>query len=141
MMPLEQLVKRVNVIHASVFGLAVCAGAALLSPVVLLRGLGVTDPSSAMQGVTRMAGVIVLGLAAVLWSARAWIHSPAGAPTLRVLGVICGMSAVMLLLQQIAVWGAPTEVVPIVFMGILAVDYGQTAARMTANTPTRQIRN
>lgn len=126
----EEFVRRVNVIHANVFGLAVCAAVALLSPVTLLRGLGVLDPAIAMQGVTRMGGVIVLGLAAVLWSARTWIYSPAGAPTLRVLGVVCGMSAVMLLLQQIAVWGAPTEVVPIIFMGILAVDYGQSATRL-----------
>ena len=123
--------KLVNVIHASVFGLAVCAGVALLSPSTLLGGLGVFDPSFAMQGIMRMTGVIVLGMAAVLWSTRRWLYSAQGAPTLRVLGVISGMSAVMLLLQQIAVWGAPNHVVPIVFMGILSLDYAQSAWRLS----------
>lgn len=123
--------KRLNVIHASVFGLAVCAAVALLSPATLLAGLGVFEPSFAMQGIMRMAGVIVLGLGAVLWSARLWLYSAQGAPTLRVLGVISGMSAVMLLLQQIAVWGAPNHVVPVVFMGILSLDYVQSAWRLS----------
>ncbi|HSA54861.1 MAG TPA: hypothetical protein VLE53_04115 [Gemmatimonadaceae bacterium] len=123
--------KRLNVIHASVFGLAVCAAVALLSPATLLGGLGVQDPSFPMQGIIRMAGVMVLGLGAVLWSARRWLYSAQGAPTLRVLGVISGMSAVMLLLQQIGAFGGPTQVVPVIFMGLLSVDYVQSAERLT----------
>lgn len=122
---------RVNVIHANVFGLAVASVAALIFPAALLRGLGVFDPSFAMLGIIRMAGILILALGVVLWSARGWLLSPDGAPTLRVLCVICAMSAVMLLLQQIAIWRAPVEPVPIVFMGLVSVSYAQTAARLT----------
>lgn len=125
---------RVNVIHATVLGLAVAAAAALLLPEILLRGLGVFDPSYAMLGVSRLGGIVTLALAAVLWSARSWLLSAAGAPTLRVLCVICGMGALMLLLQQIAVWRFPVEPVPIVFMTLLSISYAQTAARLTRRT-------
>lgn len=122
---------RITVVHATVFGLAVAAAAALLLPAVFLRGLGVFDPSSAMLGVSRLGGVVTLALAAVLWSSRRWLLSVDGTPTLRVLCVICGMGALLLLLQQVAVWRFPVEPVPIVFMALLSISYAQTAARLT----------
>ena len=79
---------RLNVIHASAIGLGAGAIAALLFPAVLLRGLGVPDASLAVLGVVRLAGVLLLALASVLWSARFWLLSSLGASTLRTLAVI-----------------------------------------------------
>jgi hypothetical protein len=127
-------VKRINVIHATVLGLGICAIAALAIPSILARGLGVNDASFAVQGIIRLAGVLILGFAAVLWSARAWLHSAHGAPTLRVLASICGMSAVMLLAQQMAVRALWLAAIPILFLVMLALDYLLTANRLDSRT-------
>ena len=120
---------RVNVIHASAVGLGACAIAALVVPAALLRGLGVPDSSVAIQGVVRLAGVLLIALAAVLWSARFWLLSSLGASTLRILAVIYGVGAVMLLGQQLAAGRMLESTVPILYMSILAVEYAGTARR------------
>lgn len=120
---------RLNVIHASALGLGACAIAALLFPAVLLRGLGAPDASLAVLGVMRLAGVAVLALAAILWSARFWLLSPLGASTLRTLSVIYGIGAVMLLAQQIAADRVLESMIPIVYMSLVALEYAGSARR------------
>ena len=120
---------RLNVIHASALGLGACAIAALLFPAVLLRGLGAPDASLAVLGVMRLAGVAVLALASILWSARFWLLSPLGASTLRTLSVIYGVGAVMLLAQQIAADRVLESMVPIVYMSLVALEYAGSARR------------
>jgi hypothetical protein len=120
---------RVNVIHASAVGLGACAIAALLFPAALLRGLGVPDASVAILGVIRLAGVLLMALASVLWSARFWLLSSLGAPTLRNLAVIYGAGAIMLLAQQMAAGRVIESTVPIVYMSIIAFEYFATAKR------------
>jgi hypothetical protein len=120
---------RLNVIHASAIGLGACAIAALVFPAALLRGLGVPEYSPAVLGIIRMAGVLLLALAAVLWSARFWLLSPLGASTLRVLAVIYGVSAVMLLGQQMAAGRVIESAIPILYISMLAFEYAGTARR------------
>ncbi len=120
---------RLNVIHASAIGLGACALAALVFPAALLRGLGVVDPSVEILGVMRLAGVIPLALAAVLWSARFWLLSSLGASTLRVLAVIYGIGAVMLLGQQMAAGRMLESAIPIIYVSLLAFEYAGTARR------------
>lgn len=120
---------RLNVIHASVIGLGAGALAALAFPAALLRGLGVLDESVALLGVIRLAGVFLLALAAVLWSARFWLLSSLGAPTLRVLAVTHAAGAVMLLAQQVAAGRVAESAVPIFFVAVLAQEYASTARR------------
>lgn len=76
-----------------------------------------------------MAGVLLMALAAVLWSARFWLLSPLGASTLRVLAVIYGVSAVMLLGQQMAAGRVLESAVPIIYISMLAYEYAGTARR------------
>ena len=120
---------RLNVIHASTIGLVACAIAALVFPAALLRGLGVLDPSVAIVGVMRLAGVVPLALAAVLWSARFWLLSSLGASTLRVLSVIYGISAVMLLAQQMAAGRVLESAIPIIYVSLIAFEYAGSARR------------
>lgn len=120
---------QLNVIHASAVGLGACAVAALVVPSVLLRGLGVPDSSLATHGVIRLVGVLLIALAAVLWSARFWLLSSLGASTLRTLAVIYGIGAVMLLAQQMAAGRILESTVPILYMSILAVEFAGTARR------------
>ncbi|CAG0930226.1 hypothetical protein PLCT1_01312 [Planctomycetaceae bacterium] len=120
---------RLNVIHASAIGLSASAFAALAFPGALLRGLGVPDNSVAMFGVIRLSGVLLLALAAVLWSARFWLLSSLGAPTLRVLAVIHAVSAVMLIGQQAAAGRLLQSIIPIVFVSIMAFEYAETARK------------
>ena len=122
---------RLNVIHASAIGLGACAIAALLFPAVLLRGLGVPDSPVEIQGVIRLAGVLLIALAAVLWSARFWLLSSLGASTLRILAVIYGVGAVMLLGQQMAAGRVLESTVPVLYMSILALEYAGTARRFS----------
>jgi hypothetical protein len=125
----EVVVVRLNVIHASAVGLGACAMAALVFPGVLLRGLGASESSMAMIGVVRLSGVLVLALASVLWSARFWLLSPLGASTLRVLAVIYGATAFMLLAQQVAAGRLPESVIPILYLALLALEYEGSARR------------
>ena len=125
---MEQVV-RLNVIHASAIGLGAGAIAALLFPGALLRGLGVPDASLAVFGVIRLAGVLLLALASVLWSARFWLLSSLGASTLRTLAVIYAAGAVMLLAQQIAAGRVLESTIPIVYMSMIAIEYFMTAKR------------
>jgi len=125
---LEHVV-RLNVIHASAIGLGAGAIAALLFPAVLLSGLGVPDASIAILGVIRLAGVLLLALASVLWSARFWLLSSLGASTLRTLAVIYAAGAVMLLAQQIAAGRVLESTIPIVYMSMIAIEYFMTARR------------
>lgn len=120
---------RLNVIHASAIGLGASAIAALVFPGALLRGLGVPDYSIAILGVIRLSGVLLLALAAVLWSARFWLLSPLGASTLRTLAVIYGIGAVMLIAQQMAASRLLESTVPIVYMSLLAFEYAGSARR------------
>ena len=120
---------RLNVIHASAVGLGACAIAALLFPAVLLSGLGVPESGPAIQGVIRLAGVLLLALAAVLWSARFWLLSPLGASTLRNLAVIYGIGAVMLLAQQMSAGRVLESTVPILYMSIVAFEFFLNAKR------------
>ena len=120
---------RLNVIHASAVGLGACALAALLAPTVLLRGMGVPDASLAVLGIVRLSGVLMLGLASILWSARFWLLSPLGASALRVLAVIYGITAVMLVAQQVAAGRVIESVIPIAYVAIVAVEYANTARR------------
>lgn len=122
---------RLNVIHASAIGLGACAIAALIFPAVLLRGLGVPDSSVEIQGVIRLAGVLLIALAAVLWSARFWLLSSLGASTLRILAVIYGVGAVMLLGQQLAAGRVLESTAPVLYMSILAFEYAGTARRFS----------
>ncbi len=122
---------RVNVIHASAVGLGACALVALLVPAVLLRGLGVTEASVAILGIIRLSGVLMLALASILWSARFWLLSSMGASTLRVLAVIYGITAVMLLAQQVAAGRVLESTIPIVYIALLAVEYANCARRYT----------
>ena len=122
---------RLNVIHASALGLGACAIAALIFPAVLLRGLGVPEFSLAVVGVIRLTGVILLALASVLWSARFWLLSSHGAPTLRMLSVIYGVSAVMLLAQQMAAGRVIESAVPIIYISLLAFEYLTEARRFS----------
>ncbi len=120
---------RLNVIHASAIGLGACALAALLVPGVLLRGVGVPDAAIAVHGVIRLAGVALLALASVLWSARFWLLSPLGASTLRMLSVIYGIGAVMLLAQQMAAGRVLESTIPILYMSMVAFEYAGSARR------------
>jgi hypothetical protein len=120
---------RLNVIHASAVGLGACAIAALLVPSVLLRGLGVPEASIAILGVIRLSGVLMLALASILWSARFWLLSSMGASTLRVLAVIYGITAVMLLAQQVAAGRVLESIIPIAYVAILAIEYASNARR------------
>lgn len=120
---------RLNVIHASATGLGAGAIAALLFPGALLRGLGVPDSTLAIHGVIRLSGVVLLALAAVLWSARFWLLSPLGAPTLRTLAVIYGIGAVMLMAQQIAAARLLESLIPIIYMSLVAFEYAGTSRR------------
>ena len=120
---------KLNVIHASAIGLGACALAALIVPTVLLRGLGVTDASIAVEGVIRLSGVALLALASVLWSARFWLLSPLGASTLRTLAVIYGIGAVMLVAQQIAAARLLESVIPIAYMTMVALEFAGSARR------------
>ena len=120
---------KLNVIHASAIGLGACAIAALVVPGVLLRGLGVPESSMAIEGVIRLSGVALLALACVLWSARFWLLSPLGASTLRMLSVIYGAGAVMLLAQQIAAARVFESLIPIVYMSLVALEYAGSARR------------
>ena len=120
---------RLNVIHASAIGLGAGALAALLFPAVLLRGLGVPEASIAVLGVMRLSGVLLMALASVLWSARFWLLSSLGAPTLRNLAVVYGVGAVMLLGQQISAGRVLESSIPIVYMSIVAFEYFTTAKR------------
>lgn len=120
---------RLNVIHASAIGLGACALAALLVPGVLLRGVGVPDAAIAVHGVIRLAGVALLALASVLWSARFWLLSPLGAPTLRMLSVIYGIGAVMLLAQQMAAGRVLESTIPLLYMSMVAFEYAGSARR------------
>lgn len=120
---------RLNVIHASAVGLGACAIAALVVPQVLLSGLGVPDSSPAIQGVIRLAGVLLIALASVLWSARFWLLSSLGASTLRALAVTYGIGAVLLLAQQIAAGRVLESTVPILYMSIIAFEYFLVAKR------------
>ena len=120
---------RLNVIHASAVGLGACAIAALLVPAILLRGLGVTESSVAVLGVIRLSGVLMLALASILWSARFWLLSSMGAATLRVLAVIYGITAVMLLAQQVAAGRVIESIIPILYVIIVAVEYANSARR------------
>ena len=122
---------KLNVIHASAVGLGACAIAALVVPGVLLRGLGVPDSSIAIEGVIRLSGVALLALACVLWSARFWLLSPLGASTLRMLSVIYGAGAVMLLAQQIAAARVFESLIPIVYMSLVALEYAGSARRFS----------
>jgi hypothetical protein len=122
-------VYRLNVIHASAVGLGACAIAALLVPAVLLRGLGVTEASTAIIGVIRLSGVLMLALASILWSARFWLLSSMGASTLRVLAVIYGITAVMLLAQQVAAGRVLESIIPIAYVTIVAIEYANNARR------------
>jgi hypothetical protein len=125
-------VVRLNVIHASAVGLGACALAALMVPAVLLRGLGVTEASVAILGVIRLSGVLMLALASILWSARFWLLSTMGASTLRVLAVIYGIAAVMLLAQQVAAGRVLESIIPIVYVAILALEYANSARRYSS---------
>jgi hypothetical protein len=118
---------RLNVIHASAIGLGACAIAALVVPGVLLRGLGVPDAALAVHGVIRLAGVALLALASVLWSARFWLLSPLGASTLRTLSVIYGIGAVMLLAQQMSAGRVLESTIPILYMSLVAFEYAGSA--------------
>jgi hypothetical protein len=120
---------RLNVIHASAIGLGAGAIAALVFPTVLLRGLGVPDASLAILGVIRLAGVLLLALASVLWSARFWLLSSLGASTLRTLAVVYGAGAVMLLAQQMAAGRVLESTIPIMYLSIIAIEYFMTAKR------------
>ena len=120
---------KLNVIHASAVGLGACAIASLVVPGVLLRGLGVPESSVAIEGVIRLSGVAMLALACVLWSARFWLLSPLGASTLRMLSVIYGIGAVMLLAQQIAAARLLESLIPIVYMSLVAMEYAGSARR------------
>lgn len=120
---------RLNVVHGSAIGFGACAIAALAVPAALLRGLGVPDATVPIIGVMRMTGVLLLALAAVLWSARHWLLSPQGAPTLRVLSVIHGAGAVMLLGQQLTVGRVLESLVPILFVLVIALEYAGSARR------------
>ena len=122
---------RLNVIHASAVGLGACAIAALVVPQVLLSGLGVPDSSPAIQGVIRLAGVLLIALASVLWSARFWLLSSLGASTLRTLAVTYGIGAVLLLAQQIAAGRVLESTVPILYMSIIAFEYFLVAKRFS----------
>ena len=122
---------RLNVIHASAIGLGAGALAALLFPGLLLSGLGVPDASLAVVGVIRLAGVMLLALASVLWSARFWLLSPLGAPTLRTLAVVYAIAAVMLLAQQTAAGRIGESAVPIIYISLLAFEYFATARRFS----------
>jgi hypothetical protein len=122
-------VVRLNVIHASAIGLGACAIAALAFPSVLLRGLGVPEASLPILGVIRLAGVLLLALASVLWSARFWLLSSLGASTLRTLAVVYGIGAVMLLAQQMAAGRVIESTIPILYMSIIAFEYFMTAKR------------
>lgn len=122
-------VVRLNVIHASAVGLAAGAIAALIFPAALLRGMGIPEYSTAMLGVIRLTGVLLMALASVLWSARFWLLSSPGAPTLRTLAVIYGVSAVMILAQQMAAGRVLESVIPIVYLSIVAFEYQATARR------------
>jgi hypothetical protein len=125
----EGAVIRLNVIHASAVGLGACAIAALVVPGVLLRGLGVPDAALAVHGVIRLAGVALLALASVLWSARSWLLSSLGAPTLRTLSVIYGIGAVMLLAQQMSAGRVFESTIPILYMSLVAFEYAGSARR------------
>lgn len=120
---------KLNVIHASAVGLGACALASLVVPGVLLRGLGVPESSIALEGVIRLSGVALLALACVLWSARFWLLSSLGASTLRMLSVIYGIGAVMLLAQQIAAARVFESAIPIVYMSLVALEYAGSARR------------
>jgi hypothetical protein len=127
----EEQSVRLNVVHGSAIGFGACAIAALVVPSALLRGLGVLDTSAAAEGVMRLAGVLLLALAAVLWSARSWLLSWHGAPTLRVLAVIHAIGAVMLLGQQMVAGRLIESLVPIAFVSIIAVEFASTARSFT----------
>ena len=120
---------RLNVIHASAVGLGACAIAALVFPAALLRGLGVPDVSTAILGVIRLSGVLLLALASVLWSARFWLLSSLGASTLRTLAVVYGMGAVMLIAQQLAAARLIESAIPILYMSLIAYEYAGSARR------------
>ena len=120
---------RLNVIHASAIGLGAGALAALVVPGILLRGLGVPDASIALEGVIRLSGVALLALASVLWSARFWLLSPLGASTPRLLSVIYGIGAIMLLAQQIAAARVLESTIPILYMSLVAFEYAGSARR------------
>lgn len=120
---------RLNVIHASVIGLGAGAIAALVAPTILLSGLGVPDASIAIIGVIRLAGVALMALASVLWSARFWLLSSLGASTLRTLSVIYGAGAIMLLAQQISAGRLLESTIPILYMSLVAFEYAGSARR------------
>jgi hypothetical protein len=82
-----------------------------------------------MLGVIRLTGVLLMALAAVLWSARFWLLSSLGAPTLRTLAVIYGVSAVMVLAQQMAAGQILESTIPIVYLSLIAIEYQTTARR------------
>lgn len=128
--------RRLNVIHVSAFGLAAFFGATLFAPAAILKALGVPDLSFATLGVVRMAGVLSLAFAAVLWSARRWLYSPEGAGTLWVLAIVSGMIALMLVAQQVTVWSGLTDVVPIVFLSLLSAAYAMAAQRLSRRRAT-----
>lgn len=120
---------RLNVIHASAVGLWACALAALIVPAVLLRGLGVHDPSVAVVGVIRLSGLLLVALASVLWSARFWLMSPLGASTLRTLAVLHAFAAVLLLGQQMAAGRVFDSTIPILYVSLLAWEFAGNARR------------
>ena len=104
--------------------LVMLAAMPLLAPGSFLRGFGIADTSYAVMGLVRVYIAFALVLAIVLWGARDWLQSSAGRATVCGLSVGYAVSAMLLFIQQRAVWYGRSGVALMFGCAVLALAYG-----------------
>jgi hypothetical protein len=112
--------------------LVLLAGFPVLAPDRFLAGFGISNASFAVFGLVRVFAVFAIVLAAIVWSARDWLQSPAGRPAVVTLTVAYGLGALLLFTQQWAVWYGRSGLGLALGCTALSLAYGKALAQSRA---------
>ena len=115
-----------SAVIANVALLVALAAFPLVAPVRFLDGFGISNASFAVFGLVRIFAVFAIVLAAIVWTARRWLESPAGRPSVAVLTVAYGVGAALLFIQQWAVWYGRSGVALTLGCAVIALSYGRS---------------
>lgn len=118
-----------SVIHSNILMLTILGAAAIVTPGELLSGFGIERASWAVYGVVRVYAVFALALAALLWSARDWLISPAGRGGVRGLAATYTLGSLFIFVQQWSVWDGRSGVELMLGFLLLALSYARVGWR------------
>lgn len=117
--------------------MGIVATGLMLYPGLVLELIRLPEPSFPVLALTRTLGCVCLVLAVVLWTARAWLASPAAHSARRALAASYGVTAILLLAQQIAIWTNRAGLAAFVaFTGWAIAYWAATDAPYSHSAPT-----